>query len=81
MRPEEIRNHLRRQPFVRLRIHLTDGSSYEIRHPEMAFLSRSALEVGLEEREGNGIADQVIYCALLHIVRVELVDGQTSMTA
>ena len=78
MRPEELRTLLRRRPFVPLLAHLTDGTSYQIRHPEMALLTRSTVEIGLEEKEGSGIADQVVYCSLLHIVRVENVNGQPS---
>ena len=29
----------------------------------------------LEEVEGSGIADNVVYCSLVHIVRVENPDG------
>jgi hypothetical protein len=34
MRPEELTELLRVRPFVPLRIHLTDGQSYEIHHPD-----------------------------------------------
>jgi hypothetical protein len=76
MRPEELRNLLRRRPFVPIRIHLTDGTTYDVRHPEMAFLTRSTVEVGIEHQEGSGIADDVIYCSLIHVVRVENLNGQ-----
>ena len=71
MRPEQLRDLLRRRPFVPIRLHLSDGTTYDIRHPEQALLTRSTVEVGLEEQPGSGIADQVMYCSLLHIVRVE----------
>jgi hypothetical protein len=66
---------LRRQPFVPIRIYFTDGTAYDIKHPEMAFLTRSTVEIGLEEKEGSGIADNVVYCSLVQIVRVENLDG------
>ena len=76
MRPEELRTLLRRRPFVPIRIHLTDGTIYDVRHPEMALLTRSTVEIGVEKQEGSGIADDVVYCSLVHIVRVENVNGQ-----
>ena len=76
MRAEELRSLLARRPFVPIRLHLTDGVTYDVRHPEMAFLTRSTVEIGLEEKEGSGIADQVIYCSLVHVVRVENLNGQ-----
>ncbi len=76
MRPEELRTLLRRQPFVPIRIHFTDGTAYEVRHPEMAMLTRSTIEIGVEEKQGSGIADSVVYCSLVQIVRVEDFNGQ-----
>jgi hypothetical protein len=48
MGAEELRTLLRRQPFVPIRIHLTDGQTYQVRHPEMALLTRSTEEIGIE---------------------------------
>ena len=39
MNPKSFRVELRRQPFVPLRIFLTDGKTYDIRHPEMAIVT------------------------------------------
>jgi len=78
MGAEQLRDLLRRRPFVPLRLHLTDGSTYDIRHPEMAFLTRTTVEIGIEAQEGSGIADNVVYCSLLHVVRAEHIDGQRS---
>ena len=76
MRPEELRTLLRRRPFVPIRIHFTDGTAYEVKHPEMAMLTRSTIEIGVEETQGSGIADRVAYCSLVQIVRVENLNGQ-----
>lgn len=78
MRPEQLRALLRRQPFIPLRLHLTGGTTYDIRHPEMAFLTRSTVEVGREGQAGSGVADEVVYCSLLRVVRVEELAGQVA---
>jgi hypothetical protein len=78
MRPEELKNIIRRQPFLPVRIFLSDGTTYDIRHPEMAFITRSTVEVGREAREGSGIADDVVYISLVHVVRAEHIDGQVT---
>lgn len=75
MRPVELRTLSRRTPFVPIRIRLTDGSFYDVKHPEMALITRSTVEIGIEEKEGSGIADQVIYCSLVHIVKVEILNS------
>lgn len=76
MRAEELRSLLDRRPFVPIRLHFTDGTTYDIRHPEMALLTRSTVEIGLPEDEASRIADRVVYCTLLHIVRIENLNGQ-----
>ena len=76
MRAEELRQLLDRRPFVPIRLYFTDGTTYDIRHPEMALLTRSTVEIGLPKDQASKIADRVVYCTLLHIVRVENLDGQ-----
>ncbi len=81
MRAEELREMLRRQPFVPIRLFLTDGTKYDVRHPEMAVLSRSTVAIGLEERPGAGIADRIVCVTLLHIVRVEWIEDERPVAA
>jgi hypothetical protein len=69
MTAEEIRDHLIRRPFMPFRAHLTDGSHHDVRHPEMAFLTRYSLEIAAENQ--GDIPERVHYCSLLHIARVE----------
>lgn len=71
MRPEKLEELLRRRPFIPVRVYLSDGTTYDIRHPEMALLTRSTIDIGLTEQQGSTIADKVVYCSLLHIVRAE----------
>lgn len=77
----ELRALLRRQPFVPLRLHLTDGKQYDIRHPEMALLTRTTVDLGFDQEPGSGIADAIEFVSLVHIVRVELLDGKTASPA
>jgi hypothetical protein len=79
MRPESLRDELHRQPFVPLRVYLTDGKTYDIRHPEMAIVTSREVYVGREETSpGSGIARGLDLVSLLHVVRVEQVPSPTS---
>ena len=40
MTAEKIDEQLHRQPFEPFRIHMSDGSSYEVRHPEFALFDQ-----------------------------------------
>ena len=74
MRPNEILVHLRAKPFQPMRMFLSDGSWYDIRHPEMAAVSRSAVVIGLEPIEDD-VPDRFAYCDPVHITRIEPLDG------
>lgn len=78
MGPEQLRDSLRRQPFVPIRLYVSDGSTYEIRHPDMALLTRTTIDVGVEEEDGSGIADSIVYLSLNHVVKAERVSEQVA---
>jgi hypothetical protein len=72
MRPEAIRNLLRRQPFTPFRIYVRDGGVFEVRHPEMAMLTRREILVGLSQDNGAGqIPSDYQILSLLHVTRLE----------
>jgi hypothetical protein len=68
MRPDDLRELLRQQPFIPLRLHLTGGMVFEVRHPEMAVVSRSTVLIELPQLGG---VHRVATLALLHVVWVE----------
>jgi hypothetical protein len=41
MNQQDVLEMLRHRPFLPFRIHVTDGTTYEIRHPEMMVVDRS----------------------------------------
>ena len=47
MRPDDIRAFLQQKPFRPFRVTLTDGRSYEVRHPELSMVGRSTAAIGL----------------------------------
>jgi hypothetical protein len=69
MRPDDLRELLREQRFVPLRLHVTGGMAFEVRHPEMAQVTRST--VGIDLPQLGGI-DRRATVALLHITWVEV---------
>lgn len=84
MRAEDVKRLLQTRPFSPLKIFMSDGTTFEITHPDMAIVTRSWITVGIEDRTGDsdlGIADREARCSLLHIVRIEDSDGRTRLTA
>ena len=72
MRSEEIREYLDARPFVPFRVHLSDGSSYQIVHPHQALVTTWSVEVGVPElRVEPRIYERIAHCSLINIVKVE----------
>jgi hypothetical protein len=71
MRADELTELLRARPFVPLRIHLTDGQTYDIHHPDLVLVLRQRVDIGLRPDPTTGVLERVAHCSLLHIVRVE----------
>ena len=61
---------LARRPFQPVRLVLSSGNSYEIRHPEMAMLTRTDILVGTGLAE-DGVPAQFKILSLLHITAIE----------
>ena len=74
MRPDEIRAHLRRQPFRPIRVFVSDGSHYDVRHPEIMLVTRSELVIGLAS-SGDEIPERSAYCDPIRITRIEPLNG------
>jgi len=75
MRPEDIRKLLNKRPFAPSRIHMTDGQAFEIRHPDNVLVLRTRVVVGVPADTSTGIPDRAEHCALLHVVRIEELQG------
>ncbi|MGD0519133.1 MAG: hypothetical protein ABSA26_16480 [Thermoguttaceae bacterium] len=79
MRPDDVLQLLRARPFKPFRISLSDGQQYEIRHPEIAIVSRSTVLVGIPGPRGpDGPVEKVVTCALVHITRMEVLNGDST---
>jgi len=54
MRRDEVVNAVRAQPFRPFRLHIADGTTYDVRHPEMLMVTRNAVVVGILDQPENG---------------------------
>jgi hypothetical protein len=80
MPPEELRTALRQQPFVPLRLHLTDGRSFDVSHPENLMVGARVAVVGVFQpthANGQTFFDYTETITLVHIVSLEPI-GQTA---
>jgi hypothetical protein len=55
---------------------MSSGLTYEIRHPEMALLTRSDILVGVDETD-EGVPAEFKICSLLHVTAIEPLSTST----
>lgn len=79
MRADEIRKHVRKSPFRPFRIFLSNGTSYDVRHPELIYVSRTEVVVAIELGDDD-VAERSAYCDPVHINNIEPINGQTEPT-
>jgi hypothetical protein len=70
MTVQTFRDLLKQQPFKPFRLVMSSGQSYDVRHPEMALLTRTSILVGIDDSE-DGIPAEFKICSLLHVTAVE----------
>jgi hypothetical protein len=67
MNTETMLSLLRRLPFQPFEVRMSNGDSFEVRHPEMSLLLRSSLIFGSPE------SDDFVFCSLLHVADVKAI--------
>jgi hypothetical protein len=70
MTVQTFRELLAQRPFKPFRLVMSSGQTYEVRHPEMAFLTKSDLLVGIGDMD-DGVPAEFKICALLHVATIE----------
>ncbi len=68
---EEVFALLRGRPFEPFTVHLADGTSYEIRHPDQLIPTGRTLFIGVPGQPGSLPYDRVDRVALVHVTRLE----------
>ncbi len=77
MTVQTFRNLLTEQPFKPFRLIMSSGQAYEVRHPEMAMLTRTDMLVGIDI-EDDGVPAEFKICSLLHVTAVEPLSAATN---
>jgi hypothetical protein len=74
---QTFRETLARRPFQPVKVTLSSGQSYEIRHPEIALLTRTRLLVGTDLAE-DGVPAEFKILSLLHVTAIEPITQQAA---
>ena len=63
MREEDLKRVVQAQPFVPVRLHLTNGATYDLTHPDGILTSRRVAAIA--------VGDAITLVSLLHITEVQ----------
>ena len=81
IRREDVIENLDKRPFEPFRICMTDGRTYDVRHPDLCVPSRSTVYVGVPDPKARRTVVRMDQCAYAHIVRFEPINGSTKRRA
>ena len=73
MTVQTFREMLSRRPFQPVKLTLSSGQTFEIRHPEMAMLTRTSILIGTDVAE-DGVPQEFKIISLLHVASMEPLD-------
>ncbi len=77
MTVQTFREMLARRPFQPVRLTVSSGQTFDIRHPEMALLTRTDILIGLDEdREGTPARFKIV--SVLHVTSMEPLTQQAA---
>jgi len=79
MDPDELFRVLKRRPFEPVRIHLSDGSSYDVTHPDQVMVGRRSLHIGVRP-DGEKPFQHIEIVSNIHITRVRPLNKKREKT-
>lgn len=70
MRTSEIEKQLYVRPFLPFVLRMTDGSAFEVRHPEMLMVSRTIVALAIHKPRARK-SEGIVLFDPVHIIRIE----------
>jgi hypothetical protein len=74
MAPQDIRRHLQARPFRPFRLFITDGSTYDVLDPSVAYVDLAQVVIGINFDDATGLPLKSAYVAPNHVTRLEPMD-------
>ena len=77
MTRKDLLNRIRQKPFAPFRLIVSEGATYDIRHPEQIMLARDSVTIGIPS-ESDDFYETTTLVDLIHVVRLEPVPAQAA---
>lgn len=76
MTVDACRRLLDQRPFKPFRLVMSSGKTYEVRHPEMAWMTKTDILVGIDVAD-DGLPADFDICPLFHVATIETIASDT----
>jgi hypothetical protein len=67
---KDLLKRVREQPFVPFRVVISEGASYEVRHPDQIMVRRDSAVIGLPSDE-DGLVDATVMVDLIYVISLD----------
>ena len=71
MNVDDLLAQLRRRPFVPFRLVMTDGTTYQVSHPDFVMPGRRSVVIGYPDERRPGLISRFDVVSYLHVMRLE----------
>jgi hypothetical protein len=71
----DVIEEVRRRPFTPFRVFVSDGSVYDIRHPEQCMVGISSVVIGVSGQSGLMPYERLVRVGSDHITRIESIEA------
>ncbi len=70
MTGKDLLKRVREQPFVPFRVVISEGASYEVRHPDQIMVRRDSAVIGLPS-DDEGLMDNSVVVDLMYVISLD----------
>jgi hypothetical protein len=74
--PQHLRDRLHEQPFRPFRIHISDGRTFDVRHPELLMVGIGTATLGIPQAGATEpFYERTVTLSLLHMTTTEYIEA------
>ena len=70
MPPSELLEAVRRRPFVPFRLYISEGATFDIRHPELMHVGVASVTIVVRDDAISPYYDHIEIVAARHVIRI-----------
>jgi hypothetical protein len=79
MAPADILQYLRKRPFDPFRVQVSDGTTYDVRHPELVMVGLRSISIGVPSpQQSQPVYEHVETVSLQHVVKLLPLEGASN---